>query len=675
MMRPGWTVACLVIAALSAPRATARAQDTAPPAQPCQLLRVATFNLEDVRTDEIADRNNTRLRALAELIQRLRPNVIFLNEITYDIPGVLGSPADAPAGQNAQKFADTFLATPQSPELKPLHFKAFMAEVNTGITSGMDLDNNGKIATSYPTPAPALPDGTHPEPGADARDYGGDCWGFGTFPGQYGMALLVDERLAIVSEEVRTFRLMPWDFVPGALLPATDGAKPWFTPDEQAKVRLSSKSHWDIPVRLPNKAVVHFLCSHPTPPVFDGPEDRNGRRNHDEIRFWADYIENASYIVDDTNTPGGLDKRAHFVIIGDLNSDPVKGQSHKSPIKSSLLTSRRLQEDAVPSSDRQLPGLAADDTSSFKLRVDYILPSRTLGIVRSGVWRDPPTVGQPPTPATTSPSGWNCSSPTSSNPAATETPRRPMRGENGQILWIPLRDETAASAPARHFGADSSRGFSAGFSLGFFSGAAGLGCSAEGAPPVFDGSRTGPSTFVGGSLTTSPSLCTSMPAWITPSLPMFSGPTRILALPPPSIGTEISAVPSAPASTSWYCSFPLTVRCTKYRWYSLALPYTTPLSTTAPSPSHTPSRTPNLRRTAPALRSPLACCMRNSSMRSLRSGPGQSRPPTARSDASVSALRAPEVPRSPVSSMRLTRHLRSARSPGAPSPCHAKAVT
>ena len=38
------------------------------------------------------------------------------------------------------------------------------------------------------------------------------------------------------------------------------------------------------------RSIVHFLVSHPTPPTFDGAEDRNGTRNHDEIRFWADYI-------------------------------------------------------------------------------------------------------------------------------------------------------------------------------------------------------------------------------------------------------------------------------------------------------------------------------------------------------------------------------------------------
>ena len=34
----------------------------------------------------------------------------------------------------------------------------------------------------------------------------------------------------------------------------------------------------------------HLLASHPTPPVFDGDEDRNGKRNHDEVRLIADYI-------------------------------------------------------------------------------------------------------------------------------------------------------------------------------------------------------------------------------------------------------------------------------------------------------------------------------------------------------------------------------------------------
>lgn len=353
-------------------------------------VRIATFNLGDVRTSDLETKDQPRLKRLAEVIQRIRPNIILLNEITYDTPGTLGIAADAAGGQNARRFIENYLSIPQSPGLRPILYNAFMAPVNTGVTSGHDLDNNGAVVTTYPTPRPARPDGTHEEPTQEQRDYANDCFGFGTFPGQYGMALLVDARLKILSDEARTFRLMPWDFIPGALLPYKADGTPWLTPDEQRDFRLSSKSHWDVPVKLPNNATIHFLCSHPTPPNFDGPEDRNGKRNYDEIRFWADYIENASYIVDDTNTPGGLDKRAHFVILGDLNADNNEGDSYKNPIESCLLTSRRLHEDNPPVSFTEIYGLDPDDTAMFKLRVDYILPGRTLGVLKSGVWREAP---------------------------------------------------------------------------------------------------------------------------------------------------------------------------------------------------------------------------------------------------------------------------------------------
>jgi hypothetical protein len=53
--------------------------------------------------------------------------------------------------------------------------------------------------------------------------------------------------------------------MPGALIPPG-----WFTPAELAAVRLSSKSHWDLPIEI-GRRTVHFLVSHPTPPTFDGP--------------------------------------------------------------------------------------------------------------------------------------------------------------------------------------------------------------------------------------------------------------------------------------------------------------------------------------------------------------------------------------------------------------------
>lgn len=345
------------------------------------VLRVATFNIEDGRTEDIADPANPRLRQIAEIIQRLRPNIILLNEIAYDMPGAPGfKPGDEP-GQNGQRFADRFLATPQAAGLKPLKYRAYMASVNTGIPSGFDLDRNGTVVSDFPNP-PA-----RGNPTDAGRAYGNDCWGFGTFPGQYGMALLVDERLVIESEKIRTFRLLPWDYMPGAFIPqGVNGTGTWYTADELKVLRLSSKSHWDVPVKLPDGSRIHFFCSHPTPPVFDGPERRNARRNHDEIRFWADYIGNASYLVDDNDTPGGYTDTAPFVILGDLNADPEKGDSFKSPLKTVLFGPGNVNTTTIPVSDAPLKGLEPSDTSMFKLRVDYVLPSTDLTILRSGIW-------------------------------------------------------------------------------------------------------------------------------------------------------------------------------------------------------------------------------------------------------------------------------------------------
>ncbi|MDX2148580.1 MAG: endonuclease/exonuclease/phosphatase family protein [Planctomycetota bacterium] len=353
------------------------------------IVRVATFNLQDVSTAEILAGDTPRLKHLAEIIQRVRPNVILLNEIAYDMPGapdVPRGPGQTP-GQNGQRFADIYLSHPQTEGGRGLKFKSFMASTNTGVPSGMDLDRNGQVVTVYTPPPKRAPGDAISEAG---REYGNDCWGFGTYPGQFGMALLVDERLTILADQARTFQLLPWDYIPGAFIPLEpDGRTSWYSTAVLETLRLSSKSHWDVPVKLPNGAVIHFLCSHPTPPVFDGPERRNARRNHDEIRFWADYIEDASYVVDDANQPGGLAPDAHFVILGDLNADPDEGSSFKDPIGTVLGSVRRIQKLDAPTSDRAIEGLDPDDTAMFKLRVDYVLPSAGLRAVRSGVWRSP----------------------------------------------------------------------------------------------------------------------------------------------------------------------------------------------------------------------------------------------------------------------------------------------
>jgi len=378
-------------------------------AQTPTTVRVATFNIEDVRTSDLRDPTHPRVRRIAETIQRLRPTIILINEIAYDMPGAPGAEPDAEPGQNARRLVEHFLATPQAPGLEPLNYHVFMAPSNTGMPSGFDLNNDGVVVTRFPPLPRAPPDGSPPRQTDAGRAYANDCWGFGTFPGQYAMALLVDPRVSILRDRVRTFRLLPWRYMPGSLMPPVAGESPapapnpgaptnaWFSPEEADLFRLSSKSHWDVPVRLPNGAVVHLLCSHPTPPAFEGEELRNSRRNHDEIRFWADYIEGAGYIVDDRHRRGPLPPDAHFVILGDLNADPAEGTRVGNPIRDLLLASRRVHPDRAPSSEIAIPGLDPTDTARWGKRVDHVLPSADLEPIRAGVWRHVPDTHAPET--------------------------------------------------------------------------------------------------------------------------------------------------------------------------------------------------------------------------------------------------------------------------------------
>ncbi|WP_340677094.1 endonuclease/exonuclease/phosphatase family protein, partial [Paraglaciecola sp.] len=171
--------------------------------------------------------------------------------------------------------------------------------------------------------------------------------------------------------------------------------KDWFNSEAQNILRLSSKSHWDVPVMV-NGETVHILASHPTPPVFDGPEDRNGKRNHDEIRFWNDYIsagQQADYIYDDVGSKGGLVAK-HLVVLGDLNASVVEGDGITSGI-GNLLANKRIHADYVPTSpagvlhSSENPH-AASHTAEWRMRADYVLPSENLQVLGGGIfWPKP----------------------------------------------------------------------------------------------------------------------------------------------------------------------------------------------------------------------------------------------------------------------------------------------
>ena len=342
------------------------------------LVRFALFNIWEMSTEKLTDIDssgvgqNDQLKAAAEIIQIIHPDVLVLNEIDHDIDALL---AGNGLSLNALRFNNAYLNQGENPLSYPF---VYVAPCNTGFLTGKDLDNNGKVAT---------------EADRGSRDHGGDCYGYGVYPGQYSMAIL--SRYPLQNKNAHTFQKFLWKDFPDNLIPTE-----WYSADEIDIFRLSSKSHWDIPVKIGNK-IVHLLAFHPTPPVFDGVEDRNGRRNYDEIRMWVHYINNDSVMVDDSGIRGGLAENESFIVVGDLNAAPQgdKLETGQRAIDQllkhtrindcgDLLVSKGALDGHKPGPPKYIERRTAG-WDGRGLRIDHLLPSKDLKPVSGGVyWPD-----------------------------------------------------------------------------------------------------------------------------------------------------------------------------------------------------------------------------------------------------------------------------------------------
>lgn len=370
------SVAFSAVSVARQPPATAAQREPIPPG--AVKFRVATFDLHDVRTDELLAPRSPRLEQLAAAIRAINPQVIMLSGLAYDMPGAPGFDAKGPPGSNAKRFVEKYVHAADAGGVAAPRYRIFVDQPNSGVPSGYDLNHDGKIVAEYPLTLET------PEQTLALAAYSEDCWGPGAFPGQNGLVLLVDERLQIQTNQIRTFRKLPWSYMDAAAMPDAADGKPFFSDSEKAYFRLASVGLWDVPITLPNKSVVHLLCGAAVPPSPPGPAGINPRRNHDEIRFWADYIEDASWIVDDDGQEGGLRRGSEFVILGNFNVDPDRGDRYGEPIKTMLGATRKINLDDVPKAPD-----ASTHTCAAGLRLDYVLPARSVRVMGGGVWRWP----------------------------------------------------------------------------------------------------------------------------------------------------------------------------------------------------------------------------------------------------------------------------------------------
>lgn len=293
-----------------------------------ETLRLAYFDTELGRDGpglllrDIARGGDAQVAAVQAVIAAAGADILVLAGIDYDAEAL------ALAALNAG------LSAPY-PHL-------FARRPNTGMPSGLDLDGNGRLG--------------------EARD----AIGYGAFNGAGGLAIL--SRFPF-EDGVRDFSDMLWRDLPDSLMRPEDAGG--------AVQRLSSVGHWLVPVDLGGKAL-WLGVFRATTPVFDGPQDRNGRRNHDEIAFWSQLIAGGF---------GGL-ADAPFVLLGGANLDPARGEGRREAI-ADLLDNRALTDPFALHRGGQHATVdwpeVAGRPGPGEMRVDYVLPSVGLQVRGSGV--------------------------------------------------------------------------------------------------------------------------------------------------------------------------------------------------------------------------------------------------------------------------------------------------
>ncbi|MFW8594108.1 endonuclease/exonuclease/phosphatase family protein [Cribrihabitans neustonicus] len=308
-----------------------------------ETLRIATFNAELSRRGpglmlrDILRGEDAQVAAVVAIIAEARPDVLVLQGIDWDAEG-------RTLAALQQRLAEAGAVYPHR----------FLRQPNAGlpVEPPLDMDGDGRIGDA------------------------GDAQGYGRFRGDGGLAVL--SRLPLLETEARDFSALLWRDLPGADLPRHDDGRPYPSAEAQVVQRLSSVAHWLVPVELPRGGWLDVLAFQAGTPLFDGPEDRNGRRNADEIRLWQHLLDGAL----------GPSPEAPFVIAGGANLDPEHGAGRREAIRA-LLADPRLQD---PRPESPKAGTATVEwQNAGRMRVDYVLPSAGITISGSGViWPQTP---------------------------------------------------------------------------------------------------------------------------------------------------------------------------------------------------------------------------------------------------------------------------------------------
>jgi len=303
-------------------------------------LNILHYNIKELDSTKLTN-DNKQLKKVKEIVSLYEPELLFINEIQYDIDG---APNDnfKTNGENLNKL-NSILGT----QLKYISFYP----ANTG--KNAKRNSQGEYYSDPNSPG--------------ARDFA-DQVNFGTIPHQYSSGLL--SKYPIVEEKVIT------DIEWKAFNPQIDLTK-FTTGDGKAlpsDMELFDKNFLDVTLDVKGK-MIHVIVLHTVPAYhFGNKKSPNYLRNRDQLRFLEWYLSGKTDI-DVTLLGIKPIKGESFIAAGDWNVDPTSDNPGSAVLKRIFDKSNPWISPSEMDFTNEGSGYSP---KPFRLMLDYLISSKDL---------------------------------------------------------------------------------------------------------------------------------------------------------------------------------------------------------------------------------------------------------------------------------------------------------
>lgn len=316
-------------------------------------ISVFHYNIKELTSEKLLHPENTQILAVKKILKKQKFDILSINEIQYDLPGVPTFEYTS-QGENFVRLASVI-------GLNSSGWTPLFAPANTGTAAKRNINGAYFVEES------------------EAARLHADPINYGLFPGQYSTAGLIKTRV----NEKSIINDLKWS-----------SFNPQLSPSEFSMPNGRSLPHdmflfdknFNHAVSVFNNKIVHIIFLHTVPSYHFGNKNTpNYQRNADQLKFLEWYITGKTDFdvpLDRSRWPA-IKKDDAVIVIGDLNADINQKDNLGGIVLTRLMkTLRPWMQNPGPTNES-----SGFDPNPFKLSLDYILVSHNIRIVEAGVLR------------------------------------------------------------------------------------------------------------------------------------------------------------------------------------------------------------------------------------------------------------------------------------------------